>query len=123
MSPFIKRSILKKKCCKILQKPAISYLEILKIKGDTEKELKYFTIDSRKATNLGKLHLLPKIHKRLFEVPDRPVISNCSTPTEKVSEFMDSELKLVMQESWSNIKDSSDFIKSLKNIDHIPYSA
>ena len=33
---------------------------------------------------------------------------------------MDSELKLVMQEGWSYIKDSGDFIKKLKNIDNIP---
>ena len=33
---------------------------------------------------------------------------------------MDSELKLVMQEGWSYIKDSGNFIKKLKNIDHIP---
>ena len=32
---------------------------------------------------------------------------------------MDSELKLVMQEGWSYIKDSGDFIKKLKNIDNI----
>ena len=42
---------------------------------------------------------------------------------EKVSEFLDSELKLVMQEGWSYIKDSTDFIKKLKNIDHIPQGA
>ena len=30
--------------------------------GITEKELKYFAIDFKKATNLGKLHVLPKIH-------------------------------------------------------------
>ena len=60
----------------------------LKTKGSiTEKELKYFTIKFKKATNLGKLYLLPKIHKRLENVPDRPVISNCGTPVEKVSEF------------------------------------
>ena len=83
--------------------------------GITEKQLKYFTIDLKKTTNLGKLYLLPKIHKRLFEVPGRPVISNCGSPTEKVSEFLDSELKSVMQESWSYIKDSGGFIKKLKN--------
>ena len=48
------------------------------------------------------------------------MISNCGTLTEKVSEFLDSELKLVLQEGWSCIKDSGDFIKKLKNIDHIP---
>ena len=87
----------------------------LKRKGSiTEKELKYFTIDFKKATNLGKLYLLPKIHKRLESVPGRPVISNCGTSTEKVSEFLDSQLKPVMQSSWSYIKDSGDFIKKIK---------
>ena len=28
-----------------------------------EKELKYFTYEYQKATNLGKMYLLPKIHK------------------------------------------------------------
>ena len=66
---------------------------------------------------------MPKIHKRLFEVPGTPVISNCGTPTEKVSEFLDSDHKSVMQEGWSYIKDFGDFIKKLQNIDHIPQDA
>ena len=96
----------------------------LKNKGEiTEKNFKYVAIDFKKATNLGKLYFLAKIHKRLFEVPGRPVISNCGTPTEKVSEFLMSELKSVMQEGWSYTKDSDDFMKKLKNIDHIPQNA
>ena len=55
----------------------------------TEKEFKYFSYEYKKITNLGKLYLLPKIHKRLENVPGRSVISNCGTPTEKVSEFLD----------------------------------
>ena len=42
------------------------------------------------------------------------------TPTEKVSEFLDSQLKPVMQSSQSYIKDSGDFIKKIKNIGTIP---
>ena len=38
MSLFIKMLILKRKCCKILQKLAIGYLEILKIKGEQQKK-------------------------------------------------------------------------------------
>ena len=47
----------------------------------TEKEMKYFSFHHKRASNLGKLHILPKIHKRLF---NGPMISNCGTPTEKV---------------------------------------
>ena len=31
------------------------------------------------------MYLLPKIHKRLANVPGHPVISNCGTPTKKAS--------------------------------------
>ena len=34
------------------------------------------------------MYLPPKIQS-LFDVPGRPVISSCGTPTEKVSEFLD----------------------------------
>ena len=89
----------------------------------SEKELKYFTYNFKKATNLGKLYFLPKIHKRLSAVPGRPVISNCGTPTEKVAEYLDYILKPLMQESWSYIEDSGDFLKKIKNIGKIPEGA
>ena len=89
----------------------------------SEKELKYFTYNFKKATNLGKLYFLPKIHKRLSAVPGRPVISNCGTPTEKVSEYLDYILKPIMQDSWSYIKDSGDFLKKIKSIGKIPEGA
>ena len=72
---------------------------------------------------MGKMYLLPKIHKRLFNVSGRPVISNCGSPTEKVSEFLDSHFKKIMRESWSYIKDSNDFIKKTKNLKDIPQDA
>ena len=46
-----------------------------------EKEMKYFTYKFKKATNFDKLYLLPKIHKRLNDVPGRLVISNRGSPT------------------------------------------
>ena len=64
--------------------------------------------------------MLPKIHIHLPEVPGKPVIPNCGTPTEKLSQFSDGDLKLVLQEGWLYIKDFVDFIKKLKNTDHIP---
>ena len=86
----------------------------------TEKELKYFSYQFKKTTNLGKLYLLPKILKRLSNVPGRLVISNCGTPTEKASEFLDFYLKPLMQNGWSYIRDSGDFIDKMKRIGKIP---
>ena len=87
------------------------------------KELQYFTYKYKKATSLGKMYLLPKIHQRLFDVPGWPVISNPDTPTEKVSEFLDHHLKPVMQEGESYIKDTSDFLNKIKNVNAIPENA
>ena len=89
----------------------------------TEKQLKYFSYEYRKATNFGKLYFLPKIHKRLHNVPGRPVFSNCGTPTEKCSEFLDYYLKPLMQKGWWYIKDSGDFIKKTQNLGSIPENA
>ena len=76
--------------------------------------------DYKNAINLGKLYFLPKIHKNLFNVPGHPVISNCGTPTEKASEFLDRHLKPVMQSSRSCIKDSGDFLTKIKQIGNLP---
>ena len=65
----------------------------------SEKELKLFTNNFKNATNLGKLYFLLKIRKRLSYVSGRPVISNCGTPTEKVSEYLHHILKPAMKES------------------------
>ena len=55
----------------------------------TEKELKYFSDQYKKSTNFGKMYLLPKIHKRIFNVPGHPVIENCGALTEQASEILD----------------------------------
>ena len=60
------------------------------------KQLNYYSFKYKKVFNLEKLYVLPKIHKRLYNVPGRPVISNCGTPTEKASEFLDNRLKPIM---------------------------
>ena len=81
----------------------------------TERELKYFSYEYKKTTNLGKLYLLLKIYKRLENVPGRAVISFYGTPNEKVQEFLDHHHKLVMQSGQSYIKDSRDFLRKIKN--------
>ena len=49
----------------------------------TENENSYFRLNLKKATNLGKRYLHPKIHEGFCNVPWRTVISNCDIPTEK----------------------------------------
>ena len=70
---------------KLVEKSNSIFNSLRKRKVITEEELKYFTYKYKKATNFGKMYLLPKIHKHLVNVPSRPVISNCGTPTEKAS--------------------------------------
>ena len=60
------------------------------------------------------MYLIPKIHERLYDVPGEPVISNCDTLTEKVLEFLEHHLKLVMQERESYIKEQGIFLIKLR---------
>ena len=55
------------------------------------------------------MYQLPKIHKRLVNVPGRPVISNCGTSTEKASEFLDHQLQPIMDSGTSYIKDTNEY--------------
>ena len=50
-------------------------------------------------------------------------VSNCGTPTEKVSEFLDHHLQPVMKEGKSCIKDIADFLDKLKDLGEIPEGA
>ena len=88
----------------------------------SDKTLKYFTYEFKKATNLGKFSILPKIYKRLENVPGRLIISNCGAPTDEASEFLDFHLQSIMQNGTSSIKDSNDFKSKIKNI-NIPNNA
>ena len=82
---------------KLVEKTNSIFQSLRKRKLITEEELKYFTYKYKKATNFGKMYLLPKIHKVLLNVSGRPVISNCGTPTEKASEFLDHHLQPIMR--------------------------
>ena len=59
------------------------------------------------------MYLLPKIHKSLVNAPSQPVISNCGTPTEKPSEFLDHHLQPIMKSGTSYIKDTNEFLSKL----------
>ena len=85
-----------------------------------EDELKYLSYEYK---NSGRLYLLPKIHKRLSNVPGRPVISNCGTSIEKASEFLDHHLKPIMKARKSYIRDTGHFLEKRKEIGKVPENA
>ena len=78
-----------------------NFLSRVKNIGDILSEtLEYFFINKPK---LGRFYLLPKIHKRLHNVPGRPVISNSGFFTENISAFLEYHLKPVSQKVKSFI--------------------
>ena len=83
----------------------------------SEKELKYFRIALR------TLVIFPKIHKWLYNVPGCPVISNCGTLIEKVSEFLDNHLQPAMKSGKSYVKNTGDFLEKIKSLRRIPEDA
>ena len=50
------------------------FQKLLSKQNISSSEYKYFCYNYKRAANLGKMYLLPKIYKRLENVPGRPVI-------------------------------------------------
>ena len=71
-------------------------------------------------TLFGRFYLLPKIHKRLYNVPGRPVISNSGYYTENISIFLEYHLKPIAQEVKSYIKDTNDFLHKSDAFSSLP---
>ena len=73
-----------------LVKIVMHHLSKVKLRGDVNGEIMdYFLVEKPR---IGRFCLLPKIHKRLYNVPGRPVISNCRYYTENISAFIDHHL-------------------------------
>ena len=76
-----------------------------------------------KDSRLGRLYLLPTIHKGLSSVKGRPVISNCGTITEHISEYLDHHLNPLVSQSRSYVKDTNHFLSRLSKLGKIPEEA
>ena len=61
-----------------------------------------------------------KTHKRLQNVPGRPVILNCGFYTENISSFLDYHLQPVAQKVKSHIKDTNHFLNKIKKLGSLP---
>ena len=69
------------------------------------------------------MYFLPKITKRLHNVPVRPVISNFGTPTKKISEILDHQTQQVMKRGKSYIKDTNFLLEKLKELGKVTPNA
>ena len=103
-SPLIK--IIKRVLCNIRNRRDIS-----------DETLDYFLVNNPK---LGRFYLLPKIHKRLHNVPGRPIISNSGFYTENISAFVEHHLKPLAQKVKSYVKDTNDFLRKIANLPPLP---
>ena len=90
-------------------------------KNEIDKKLQEFLLVEK--AKLGRFYLLPKIHKRLSNVPGRPVISNCGYTTENISSFLDFHLRPLAQTVKSYVKDTNDFLLKLKDLPELPENA
>ena len=57
-----------------------------------------------------------QIHKRLQNVPERPVISNSGYYTENISASLEFHLKPLAQKVKSYIKDTNDFLRKIASL-------
>ena len=93
-------------------------VEKIRKRGDLTKEtIKYFEVKDPK---FARFYWLPKIHKRLNNVPGRPVISNCGYYLENIFAFLDFHLQLLAQAVKSYIKDTDDFLNKLRSLPKLP---
>ena len=96
-------------------------LEKIRKRGDLLPDtLNYFLV---KDSKFARFYSLPKIHKQLFEVPERPVISNYGIYMENISSFLDFHLQPLAQKVKSYIKDTNHFLRKIKELGQLPEGA
>ena len=88
----------------------------------SSKQLLYLTppLDPRPR----RLYMLPKIHKDLAKwtienkmPPGRPIISDCSSESYTIAEYIDHFLQDISRKHSSYVKDTGDFISKLRQVE------
>ena len=90
-------------------------LEKIRKRGDISSNISvYFNVEN---PTFGRFYLL---HKRMYDIPEKPVISNCRFYTENISAFLDHHLKPITMQVKSYIRDTNDFLKKLRDLPSLP---
>ena len=105
----------------VLVNTIIKALKKFRLRGDLSSDtLNYFAVEDQK---FARFYLLPKIHKRLHNVPGRPVISSYGFYTENISSFLDYHLQPLAQKVKSYIVDTNRFLNKIKKLGSLPVGA
>ena len=90
--------------------PLEKNIKCVRNRKDISDETNYFLVNNPK---LGRFYLLPKIHKRVYDVSGRPVVSNSGYYAENISAPFEYYLKPISPKVKSYIKDTNDFLRKL----------
>ena len=92
-------------------------LEKIRKRWDLSQDIfNFFLFKDPKFT---RFYLLPKVHKQLYDVRGRAVISNCDFYTENISTFLDLHLQSLPQKVKSYMKDTNHFFRKGKELSQL----
>ena len=103
----------------VTQRIRNTLLDMLRKKEIDKNLFNYVLI---KNPQLGRFYLLPKIHKRMTNVPGRPVISNNGTSTENISSYLHYQLKSLIPNVRHILEDARDFVNHIQDLSDLPES-
>ena len=97
----------------VMQKIRNTISDMLRKKEIDKKLFNYLLV---KPPQLGCFYLLLKIHKRMTNVPGRPVIFNNGTSTENRSSYLDYHLKSLIPQVPHILEDTRDFVNRIQDL-------
>ena len=86
--------------------------------GGIDESVRDYLLDDRVKT--ARFYLLPKIHKNKHPPPGRPVVSGNSSPTERISHFVDHFLQPCSIKVKSYLKDTNHFLRLIEEQTQLP---
>jgi hypothetical protein len=110
----------------IYPQTAIKYrkiLETLESKGSISTKQMYY-LAPKENPRPRRFYLLPKIHKDMSKwtiknrmPPGRPIVSDCSSESYRIAEYLDKILQPLSNKHASYVKDTYDFLEKVKNLE------